>query len=151
MIPIKSIGPISLRIVHGRLIQVRISGQMDVWLEVCLFGLTPSLNEESWTHTVSSVALKTPLVWNHELYSDQSTKSVNVPLIMIFFLQTEAYKFECFKASCKSRSKGHTCKWFSHLTIKVSRVLAIRTWLQPSELCFVSSHNTVINTHIIFI
>lgn len=35
------------RIALGRLIQVRIIGHMDFWLEVLLFVLTPSLNEES--------------------------------------------------------------------------------------------------------
>lgn len=57
---------------------------MDFWLEVCLFGLTPSVNKESGTHNGSSVASNTPPVWNHELYSDPSIKSVNVPLTLIF-------------------------------------------------------------------
>lgn len=82
---INSIGPITWRIVLGRLIQVRISGHMDFWLEVCFFGLTPSVNKESGTHNGSSVASKTPPVSNHEVYSDPSTKSVNVPLTLILY------------------------------------------------------------------
>lgn len=47
MNPTKSTGPKSRRSSNGKFIHVRMIGQIDFWLGICLFGLTPSVNNDS--------------------------------------------------------------------------------------------------------